>query len=63
MKLELTPLDHITVAIHAFFILIGLKLALSNHIPVSMFGGVLAYLNLKSFDVYSLWRKHARTRQ
>ena len=55
---KLTTTDHLSVGIHAIFILFSLKLALSNHMLVSIFGWILAYLNLKSFDIYSMWRKN-----
>ena len=60
---QLTPRDHLAVGIHAIFILFSLKLAFSNHMVISMVGWILAYFNLKSFDLYSMWRKdNARQR-
>ena len=62
-ELQLTTTDHLIIATHALFIFLGLKLAFSSHFFVSLFGWILAYLNLKSFDTYSLWRKgNARQR-
>ena len=56
MTKQLTTTDHISVAIHALFILLSLKLAFTNHMVISMVGWVMAYLNLKAFDVYIFWR-------
>ena len=61
-EIELTTTDHICVAVHALFIFLALKLAFTNHMLVSMFGWILAYFNLLSFDTYSMWRKNG-TRQ
>ncbi len=57
--LHLSTTDHLIIAIHAMFIFLGLKLAFSSHFFLSFFGFILAYLNLKSFDTYSLWRKNS----
>ncbi len=57
-ELQLSTTDHLIIAIHALFIFLGLKLAFSSHFFVSLFGWILAYLNLKSFDTYGLWRKN-----
>ena len=57
---QLTTTDHISVAIHALFIFFALKLAFSNHMLISMFGWILAYCNLLSFDTYSVWRKNGK---
>ena len=62
-EIQLTPTDHLTIAVHALFIFLALKLAFTNHMLTSMFGWILAYFNLLSFDTYSLWRKdNARQR-
>jgi hypothetical protein len=55
---DLRTIDHISVAIHAFFILFSIKLALTNHLFLSIFGWVLTYFNFKSFDIYASWRKN-----
>ena len=57
-ELQITTTDHLIIAIHALFIFLGLKLAFSSHFFVSLFGWILAYLNLKSFDMYGFWRKN-----
>ena len=56
IKQQLTTTDHISVAIHALFIFLSLKLAFTNHMVISMVGWIMAYLNLKAFDVYIFWR-------
>ena len=56
--IQLSTTDHLTIAVHALFIFLGLKLAFSSHFFVSLFGWILAYLNFKSFDNYSHWRKN-----
>jgi len=62
-EIQITTTDHLIIAIHALFIFLGLKLAFSSHFFVSLFGWILAYLNLKSFDIYGYWRKdNARQR-
>ncbi len=58
MNIQLNTTDHLIIAIHALFIFLGLKLAFSSHFFLSMFGWLLAYLNVKSFDTYALWRKN-----
>lgn len=57
-EIQFTTTDHLIIAIHALFIFLGLKLAFSSHFFLSMFGWLLAYLNVKSFDTYALWRKN-----
>ncbi len=57
-EIQLSTTDHISVAVHALFIFLGLKLAFSSHFFVSLFGWILAYLNFKSFDTYGQWRKN-----
>ena len=58
MNIQLNTTDHLIIAIHALFIFLGLKLAFSSHFFLSLFGWILAYLNVKSFDHYALWRKY-----
>ena len=57
-EIQLTTTDHISVAIHALFIFLALKLAFTNNTVLSIFGWMLAYGNLLSFDTYGLWRKN-----
>ena len=58
--IQLSTTDHLIIAIHALFIFLALKLAFTNHVITSMLGWIIAYLNLLSFDTYSMWRKNAR---
>ena len=58
MNIQLNTTDHLIIAIHALFIFLAIKLAFSSYFFLSMFGWILAYLNVKSFDHYALWRKN-----
>ena len=62
-EIQLSTTDHISVAIHALFIFLSLKLAFTNHFILSMFGWMLAYGNLLSFDTYGLWRKNGERKR
>jgi len=57
MSRELTVKDQVVVAIHALLILYSLKIGMSNHFGVSMFGFFCILFNLKMFDVYALKRR------
>jgi len=57
MSKRLTVKDQVVVAIHALLIFYALKIAMSNHLGVSMLGFFCMWFNLKMFDVYAFKRK------
>ena len=60
MSNELTVKDQVVVAIHALLILYSLKIGMSEHLGVSMFGFFCMWFNLKMFDVYAFKKKYAQ---
>lgn len=60
MSSELTVKDQVVVAIHALLIFYSLKIGMSNHLGVSMFGFFCMWFNLKMFDAYALKKKYAQ---
>ena len=60
MSNELTVKDQVVVAIHALLIFYSLKIGMSDHLGVSMFGFFCMWFNLKMFDVYGFKKKYAK---
>ena len=60
MSRELNVKDQVVVAIYALLILYSLKIGMSNHLGVSMFGFFCMWFNLKMFDVYAFKKKYAQ---
>tara|TARA_Y100000385_G_scaffold182689_1_gene188728 strand:- start:113 stop:313 length:201 start_codon:yes stop_codon:yes gene_type:complete len=57
MSKRLTVKDQVVVAIYSLLILYALKIGMSEHLGVSMFGFFCMWFNLKMFDVYAFKRK------
>jgi hypothetical protein len=60
MKYELNVKDQVVVAIYALLIFYSLRIGMSNHLGVSMFGFFCMWFNLKMFDVYAFKKKYAQ---
>ena len=60
VKRELTVKDQIVVAVYALLILYSLKMGMSEHLGVSMFGFFCVWLNIFFFDVYAFKKKYAQ---
>lgn len=57
---SLTVKDQVVVAIYSLLILYSLKVGMSSHLGVSMFGFFCMWMNLKMFDVYAFKKKYAQ---
>lgn len=60
MSTELTVKDQVVVAFYSLLILYALKVAMSSHLGVSIFGFFCMWMNLKLFDVYAFKKKYAQ---
>jgi hypothetical protein len=60
MKYELNVKDQVVVAIYALLIFYSLRIGMSDHWGVSMFGFFCMWFNLKMFDVYAFKKKYAQ---
>lgn len=60
IKRELTVKDQIVVAVYALLMFYSLKMGMSEHLGVSMFGFFCVWLNLRLFDSYALKKKYAQ---
>ena len=60
MSNELTVKDQVVVAIYALLIFYSLRIGMSDHLGVSMFGFFCMWFNLKMFDVYGFKKKYAK---
>ena len=58
MSNQLTVKDQVVVAFYSLLILYSLKIGMSSHLGVSMFGFFCMWMNLRMFDVYALKRKN-----
>jgi Ca2+/Na+ antiporter len=60
IRRELTVKDQVIVAVYALLILYSLKMGMSEHLGVSMFGFFCVWINLRLFDVYAFKKKYAQ---